>query len=62
MLKATFFIGITINVKSRADKWLKGLLMVHGVFFISSFFVPMFGVFNRDMYGADWIGTLILEV
>jgi len=62
MSLATFFIGLTVNVKSRLDKWLKWLLMIHGVFFIGCFIIPMFGVFNSEMNGADWIGTLILEV
>lgn len=61
MSLATFFIGLTIDAKSRADKWLKGLLMVHGVFFIVSFIVPMLGVFRPETDGAAWIGTLILE-
>jgi hypothetical protein len=62
MSLATFFIGLTINAKSRSDKWLKGLLMVHGAFFIVCFLIPMLGVFNSKQSGVDWIGTLILEV
>lgn len=62
MSLATFFIGLTINAKSRLDKWLRGLLMVHGVFFISCFLIPMLGLFNSKMDGADWIGMLVLEL
>lgn len=62
MSLSTFFIGLTIRVKSRLDKWLKGLLMVHGVFFIPSFFIPMLGVFNAEMNRADLIGKLVLEI
>ncbi len=62
MALSTFFIGLTINAKSRVDRWLKGLLMVHGIFFIACFLIPMLGVFNSEMDGAHWIGTLILEV
>jgi len=61
MSLATFFIALTIDAKSGMDKWLKGLLMVHGVFFIVSFMVPMLGVFRPDREGSAWIGTLILE-
>lgn len=41
MSLSTFFIGLTIKVKSRADKWLKYLMMIHGAFFISCFIMPM---------------------
>lgn len=61
MSLATFFIGLTIDAKSLADKWLKGLLLVHGVFFIVSFVVPMLGLFRPDAPGSAWVGTLILE-
>lgn len=62
MALATFFISLTINARSGRDKWLKGLLMVHGIFFIGCFLTPMLGVFNPDMNGAYLIGTLILEI
>ena len=35
MALSTFFIGLSMNPTSKADKWLKYLMMVHGVFFIS---------------------------
>ncbi|MCG1013042.1 hypothetical protein JT739_10605 [Tepidanaerobacter sp. GT38] len=62
MSLATFFIGLSINARSRLDKWLKWLLMFHGVFFIGCFLAPMLGMFSSKMDGADWIGMLILEV
>jgi len=62
MSLSTFFISFTINEKSRLNKWLKLLLMLHGVFFIPCFIMPMLGVFSPEMKGADWIGTLILEL
>jgi len=62
MSLSTFFIGLGINVKSRTDKWLKLLLIFHGVFFIGCFILPMFGVFSPEMDGAEWIGTLVLEI
>lgn len=62
MSLSTFFIGLTINAKTVPDKWLKGLLTVHGIFFVSCFIIPMLGVFRSDMTGADRIGTLILLV
>lgn len=61
MALATFFAGLTISAKTKSDKWLKALLMVHGIFFISCFIMPMLGVFSSNMKGADWIGTALLE-
>ncbi len=61
MALATFFVGLTIDADSKAGKWLKGLLMVHGIFFLSSFILPMLGLFSSDMEGADWIGIAVLE-
>ncbi len=62
MSLATFFIGFTINAKTKVDKWLKWLLMIHGAFFIGCFLIPMLGLFNPKNSGLDWIGTLILEM
>jgi len=61
MAIATLFAGLTIEVKSKSDKWLKVLLMLHGIFAISCFIMPMLGLFSADMQGADWIGTAVLE-
>ena len=46
MALSTFFVGLSIKVNSNADKWLKYLLMIHGIFFIGCFFMPMTGVFT----------------
>lgn len=59
MALATFFAGLTVKVKSKADKWLKGLLLIHGVFFISCLVLPMFGIFTAD--GEAWVGVAVLE-
>ena len=40
MSLATFFAGLTIKPQTKLDKWLKYLLMVHGVFFISCLLIP----------------------
>lgn len=61
MALSTFFAGLTVCVKSKADKWLKSLLLIHGVFFITCFILPMLGLFTTDMTGAEWIGTAVLE-
>ncbi len=59
MALSTFFAGLAVHVQTRADKWLKYLLMVHGVFFLSCLVVPMVGVFQAD--GPKWIGVALLE-
>ena len=61
MAMATVFLGLTIEAKSKADLWLKWLLLIHGIFSISCFVIPLLGLFSADMGGADWIGTLVLE-
>lgn len=61
MALATFFAGLTIKAEYSADKWLKGLLLVHGVFAVSCTVMPMLGVFRPGMAGGDLIGTLVLE-
>lgn len=60
MSLATFFAGLTIDVKSKVDKCLKALLLIHGVFFISCFIIPMLGLFTPNGEGTTWIGTAIL--
>lgn len=59
MSLATFFAGLTIGVQKKTDKWLKYLLVIHGVFFISCLIMPMLGVFKAD--SPNWIGVAILE-
>lgn len=59
MSLATFFAGLTVTSRTKADRWLKYLLMVHGVFFISCLIIPMLGVFKAD--SPTWIGVAILE-
>lgn len=57
----TLFAGLTIESKTKIDCWLKRLLMIHGVFFISCLTFPLFGVFSAGYAGSDWIGTAVLE-
>lgn len=59
MALATFFAGLTIHIRTKSDNWLKYLLMIHGVFFISCLIVPMLGLFKTDSQSA--IGTILLE-
>ena len=59
MALSTFFIGLSIQGDSHSDKWLKGLMMVHGIFFISCFIMPMTGVFTSTATGETGNGGTI---
>ena len=63
MALSTFFIGLSIQADSNSDKWLKCLMMIHGIFFISCFFMPMTGMFTSMANGeAGNGGTIALVV
>ncbi|WP_326975447.1 hypothetical protein [Caproicibacter sp. BJN0012] len=62
MALATLFAGFTIEPRSKADKWLKWLLLMHGIFFIGCFVIPILGLFSKSMNGAVWVGTAVLMV
>ena len=47
MALSTFFTGLTIRVNTKKDLWLKRLMQIHGVFFLSCFFMPITGVFTH---------------
>lgn len=61
MALSTFFAGLTVKAETKADKWLKWLLIIHGIFFFSCLIIPMLGLFSPNMNGAEWIGTAVLE-
>lgn len=61
MALATFFIAFTINAQTKGDKWLKGLLLAHGIFAVTCVTMPMLGLFKANMHGGEWIGALVLE-
>lgn len=60
MALATFLVGSTMNVDNRNEKYLKAMLMIHGVFFISCLFMPMFPIFTVGT--SNVMGTIILEI
>jgi hypothetical protein len=60
MAVSTFFAGLTIDPKTKTDRYLKWLLLIHGVFAITCFILPVLGLFSTDMSGGEWIGTAIL--
>ena len=59
MSLSTFFVGLTIDAKTKADKWLKYLMMIHGIFFLGCFIMPMTGVFSSMSNGESNIGGVI---
>lgn len=59
MSLATFFAGLTVTSRTKADRWLKYLLIIHGVFFISCLIAPMLGLFKAD--SPTWVGVAVLE-
>lgn len=62
MALSTFLIGISIVTKSKSDKWLKALLMIHGIFFISGMALPMLNVFNNTLVGSEIFGMIALTI
>lgn len=60
MALATFFVGLTIDPKTKADQWLKWLLLIHGVFAVTCFVAPLLGLFSADMVGGAWVGTALM--
>lgn len=59
MALATLFAGLAISVRTKADKCLKYLLVVHGIFFVCCLIFPMLGLFKTDT--PTWIGVMVLE-
>ena len=59
MALSTFFTGLSMKPENRPDRWLKGLMMVHGVFFLSCFIMPMTGMFTSMANGNSGNGGSI---
>ena len=56
-----YFTGLLCTVYDGADRGLKLLLMIHGIFSITCFVMPVLGVFSADMPGGYWISVALLE-
>ena len=63
MAISTFFIGLTIIPLTKSDKWLKVMLMLHGLFAPGSILFPMLNLFNNTASGqsGNKIGVIALE-
>ena len=56
MALSTFFTGLSMKPKNKTDKWLRALLMIHGVFYFSCTFMPITGMFVNGASGGNGIG------
>ena len=56
MALSTFFIGLSIRAETKPDRWLKWLMIIHGIFFLSCFFMPMTGMFTHMAEGNSGHG------
>ena len=59
MALSTFFIGLAMKAENKPDRWLKRLLMTHGIFFPGCFFMPMTGMFTSMAEGRSGNGGYI---
>jgi len=60
MALSTFLIGLTIEVKTKKDKWMKVMLLLHGVFFPACVILPMLNIFNAGTEDASGITALMV--
>ena len=60
MALSTFFIGLSIRAENKPDLWLKRLMLIHGVFFLSCFIMPMTGMFTTMATGEKGNGGSIV--
>ena len=59
MALSTFFLGLSVRAENKPDLWLKRLMIVHGVFFLSCFIMPMTGMFTHMAEGKSGNGGSI---
>ena len=62
MALSTFFTGLSMKARDKADKWLKALMMIHGVFYFSCTFMPITGIFTKTSSSDNGIGGRIALV
>ena len=56
MALSTFFTGLSMKPKNKTDKWLRALMLIHGVFYFSCTFMPITEMFAKMSSGGDGIG------
>lgn len=60
MALTTFVMAFLVEPTCKADNVFKWMLWIHGIFFLSCLFVPMFPVFTVGT--SDYIGIILLEI
>lgn len=60
MALSTFFAGFLVDKSKKCGKPLSIMLKIHGVFFPSCLFIPMFPIFVGES-GETAVGTILLE-
>ena len=53
---STFFTGLSLKPQTKEGKWLKALMLLHGIFFPACFVLPMTGVFAAMGEGEGSVG------
>ena len=62
MALSTFFTGLTKEDKTKSDKILKWLMLIHGIFFIVCFIMPMTGILAQTAdCDSSKGGVIVLE-
>lgn len=56
MALSTFFTGLSMEPKNKTDKWLRALMIIHGVFYFSCTFMPITGMFAKMSSDGEGIG------
>lgn len=60
MALTTFVMAFLVEPTCKADNVFKWMLWIHGIFFLSCLFVPMFPVFTVET--SDYFGVILLEI
>lgn len=56
MALSTFFTGLAMKPRNKVDKWLRALMMIHGLFYFSCTFMPMTGMFSKMSSDVNGLG------
>lgn len=60
MALSTFIMGFLVEPAGRPDRIFRWMLWIHGIFFVSCLFVPMFPIFTAGT--GDFAGTVLLVI